>query len=183
MTSLIRKISGKNQASASVVEGKLILSFPDALTPVVWQMDLSKAKASALEVQENKGGASLVLRTPKGENLDIAIFDDRAKAIDGLMAAAHALENAYGQITPNMASNENTSVQPYPHHSRKKGGKFLPVALGLLLVFLLFWVWASASLQIPNGYQSASTTGEQNTPSAAESAGVPVSADDFLTGR
>ena len=42
---------GNYQSSARVVDGKLILSFPHALTPVVWQMDLSQTKASALEVQ------------------------------------------------------------------------------------------------------------------------------------
>lgn len=180
MTSLINKITGNHQASASVVDGKLILSFPGAINPVVWQMDLSKAKASALEVQENKGGYALVLRTPKGENLDIATFDERAKSVDGLMAASRALENAYGQIHPAGASNGNVQVSG---GSRKKGKKVLPIVLGLLVLLLIFWVWGAVSLQVPGGYQSADIGALQNSPSAAESAGVAVSADDFLMGK
>ena len=50
MIAALKNISNKNGASANVVDGKLILSFPHAQTPVLWQMDLAQAKASAIEV-------------------------------------------------------------------------------------------------------------------------------------
>ena len=72
------------RASAKVVDGKLILSLPDALTPVVWQMDLAHAKASALEVRCNNeamNAYTLTLKTPKGETIEVAAFDERENAM------------------------------------------------------------------------------------------------------
>jgi len=190
MKTFLNKLSGTIPASASVVDGKLILSFPGAINPVVWQMDLSKAKASALEVQEKNGGFALVLKTPNGENLDIAPFDERDKAIQGLMAASRALENAYGQIHSASISNENTPNQTaHAHHGgveKKKGGKFWPITLGLLFILALLWIWAGMSIEPLNGgyQQSAATQSSASGPQgAADQAGVPVSADDYLQGR
>ena len=42
------------QSIANVVDGKLILSLPEAATPVIWQMDLEQAQSCALEVKEDK---------------------------------------------------------------------------------------------------------------------------------
>ena len=183
MSKLLSKLTGQSKASASVVDGKLILSFPAAITPVVWQMDLNKAKASALEVQENKGGYALVLKTPKGENLDIAPFDDRGKAVDGLMAASRALQNAYGQMNPQGVSNENAPSSSHHHNGAGKKKKVLPIVFGLIVLFLLYWLWSAMSLQNVNGYQTTSADNTANVPSAAQSSGVAVSADDFLMGR
>lgn len=180
MKSFLHKIAGGHGASASVVDGKLILSFPSALTPVVWQMDLSTAKASALEVQEKNGGYALVLKTPKGENLDIAPFDDRSKAVQGLMAASNALENAYGHIHP---ANSNKSDGYKTSYRKQKKGHLLPVIMSVLAVFLLFLLWSAASLQAPQQYQQTSNLVESGNNDAATSSGVPVSADDFLKGR
>lgn len=180
MKSFLHKIAGGHGASASVVDGKLILSFPSALTPVVWQMDLSTAKASALEVQEKNGGYALILKTPKGENLDIAPFDDRTKAVQGLMAASNALENAYGHIHP---ANSNKSESYKEPRRRQKKGHALPIMVSVLLVFLLFLLWNAASLQAPQQYQQANSVMDDAASNAAHSSGVPVSADDFLKGR
>ena len=75
MISALKKMH-KNNASASVVDGKLILSFPHAQTPVIWQMDLAEAKASALEVLKAEKGTdfTLTLKTQKGEKVKIDLF-------------------------------------------------------------------------------------------------------------
>lgn len=86
-------------SGARVVDGKLILSFPDAIKPVLWQMDLVSAKASALEVEALQGGqAALMLKTPKGEQATVAIFESREAAISALMTVGAALGCAHGQI-------------------------------------------------------------------------------------
>lgn len=94
-------------ASARVVDGKLILSFPDAVKPVLWQMDLVSAKASALEVDQlsgeagagGQGGqAALILKTPKGEQTTIAVFESRDAALSALMTVGAALGCAQGRI-------------------------------------------------------------------------------------
>lgn len=182
MTSFLQKLTGGYKADASVVDGKLILSFPGAITPIVWQMDLSKAKASALEIQEKNGGYALVLKTAKGETTDIAPFDERAKALDGLMAASRALSSAHGHIyTPTQGSDSATpnAQGAYP----KKKSKLIPILLSVLGVIVLLWILSAVNYQAPQGYNNASAPSQQSANSAAQSSGVAVSADDFLSGR
>ena len=56
---------------AKVVDGVLILSLPDADSPVVWRMELGKTKASAIEVRaENDNGETvhaLIVKTPQSD--------------------------------------------------------------------------------------------------------------------
>ncbi len=166
-----------NQASASVVDGKLILSFPHAITPVVWQMDLSQAKASALEVHENKdtGVATLVLKTPGGSNTDIAPFEKKSQAVDGLMAASRALESAHGQIR-GVASDNIAMTRPREAAST---GKWIAAILALVMLFVLVNIWGS---NLPQGPASVSNaTSSLSPPPMAEQNGVPLSAEDLLS--
>ena len=176
------KKSASCKASARVVDGKLILSLPDATTPVVWQMDLGHAKASALEVRSNEeaGTYALVLKTPKGETVEIAMFGDRKLSVDGLMAASRALENAHGQIRPNNAANDgipaaNYSTGAHGAHPPTKRGKLMTVFLSLVVLFVLFVIW-SMLMPIP---ATTNTAGMDSTQSG-EPSGVPLDANDYL---
>lgn len=94
----IANLTGGYSSSAKIVDGTLILSLPDAVSPVVWRMDLGQAKASALEIREKKNGTfMLTLKTPKGDVNEIAPFDERARALRALMAVSRAMEQAHGQ--------------------------------------------------------------------------------------
>ncbi len=174
----------QNTASASVVDGKLILSFPEALNPVVWQMDLGEAKSSALEVVENgkDGGHKLTLTTHKGESIDIAPFEQREHAVDGLKMIAKALENAHGQIRPAPSGATNDT---YSHHGAPRKRKWVTIALSLVGLFVLLNIWAAMTGQTDgNQYNATTTASDQNSAaSSANDAGVPISADDFLRGR
>lgn len=185
----------ESTASANVVDGKLILSFPDAVSPVLWQMELAEAKASALEVAAGKeeGQHALILKTAKGEKIDIATFTSRADAVAGLMAAANALENAQGQIrsgasTLESAPTNGAAKQPKPKKNltqaekKQKQKRWLTGILALVVLFICFSLWASVvprvvSTSAPNTGVVTGVTSPQN------SSGVPVSADDFLSGQ
>ena len=80
-------------ASARVVGGKMILSLPDAIAPVVWQMDLGPVKASALEVTPNEDANefTLTLKATGVKSTEIAKFDNREFAVEPPMAACEAL--------------------------------------------------------------------------------------------
>ncbi len=171
------------RSSASVVDGKLILSFPDALVPVVWQMDLIKAKASALKVREEKDatGFTLTLTNPNSEEIDIASFDKRERAIDGLMAASKALENAHGQIkTATIAGNNTTGGYQIKSSS---SSKWKLIILGIVILIVLFGIWGSLIPHTPESFvnQGVDSTAFMQTPQSNTS-GVPMSADDFLKG-
>jgi hypothetical protein len=169
MRHAIKSLSGYSPASARVVDGKLVLSLPHALTPVVWQMDLTQASASALEVHDKNGtGASLTLKTPRGETTEIAVFETRALAVSALMSVSKALENARGKIRSNgdVSTVEDT-----------KSGRGLWVAIGLVIIlfFVLANIWGAPP-------QSA---GVQSTATAADAqpgteVGVPVKAEDII---
>lgn len=187
MLTTLKKITGQNTASARVVDGKLILSFPHARTPVVWQMDLSEVKASALEVLENKNkdGHTLTLKTPKGEKLDAAEFENRQDAVNGLMAASHALENAHGNIRPAKNTDNQGKTAANTNANPAKPGRWVAGLLGLALLVALFGAWSATAPQTPNSYRPQGTlspTAANAQSAAANAAGVPVSADDFLNG-
>ena len=172
----------KTGNSAKVVDGKLILSLPGAQTPVVWQMDLDQAKSSALEVVDNKGEASaLSLKTLSGKITEVARFAEREHAIDALMEASKALENAHGQIR---SASEGTAANTMAPHAKKKGGAKKWV-LGILALVAL-WIGYSIIItsmqpQLLNAPSASTTSMDNGAASAAkQSQGVPVSADDFL---
>lgn len=178
----------ETNASANVVDGKLILSLPDALSPVVWQMDLTQAKASALEVlhNEDKEQHSLNLKNPKGETIEIAVFEERNHAVEGLMAASGALENAQGQIRPG-GTNTNGATNTTPRVQTKNApqnirGKWIGAILALVVLFILFTIWSSI-VPRPIGTSTSGTASTGSVSNPQESSGVPVSADDFLRGQ
>jgi len=169
------------QASARVVEGKLILSLPEAIKPVIWQMDLAQAKASALEVSENADGAGyrLMLKTPRGESVEIAGFTARDSAMKGLMAAGSALENAQGHIRVGTPANDGVFQPAQPSYTAQKSshGRWIGIVLGGLLLVILGLLWTTPR---PSSLESQPTNAAQSSTNPQDSSGVPVSADDFL---
>lgn len=177
-----------DQASARVVDGKLILSLPHAKSPIVWQMDLDQAKASALEVRSNDEQAdfTLVLKTPKGDATDIASFAAKSDAVDSLMATSHALENAQGHIRKGQdiqstsPANANAPAQKHP----MRWGKWVIGLLSIVVIWFLYSLSMTFVLPAPpqsyapqNANQAANTSASSDPRS---SNGVAVSADDFL---
>ncbi len=184
MKHALKSLACPRSSSASVVDGKLILSFPNALTPVVWQMDLTQAKASALEVREDKDGGAfmLTLKKPEGETTDIASFEKRTQAVEGLMAASKALENAHGHIRP--VTGVQSSGGGNQQAKTKSSGKWIPAVIAIVLLVVLFGVWGSLAPYSPgNSVQQPGFNPASTTSPPADTAGVPISADDFLRGR
>ena len=168
-------------STAHVVDGKLILSLPNALTPVVWQMDMTQAKASALEVRENKekNHFMLLLKTPRGEDTDIAPFETRAQAVEALMAVSRAFEKAQGNIRPFVQGTEAGTIHHVNQSKKGNAGKWIAGILGVLLLLILFNMWGSMLPRVQNG-QSIEPVNLDQVQQSVPDSGVPVSADDFL---
>ncbi len=169
-------------SNVKIVDGKLILSLPEAQTPVVWQMDLNKAQSASFTVIENKkeNNFTLVFKSDDGSTDEIAPFDEKQTAVEILMATSNALQNAHGKIKPAANNNTNTS-------SEKKTDK-LGAILAIALVFVLIGIWmlsAAGSGRIGEGGVNPSTasTSFGGASDPRQSSGVPVSADDFLSNR
>lgn len=181
------------ESSASVVDGNLILSLPDAINPVVWRMELGSVKASALEVRAHAsdGTFMLTLKTPKGDVHDIAPFSAKETAVAALMRVSVALQSAEGRIAPfapaAVPQATASAAAPAPVFQKPDAGavKWLIALAGVLAVIFLFALLSKSSPQL-DGLAASSpiednatstTTGSDNPES-----GVPQSADDMLKG-
>lgn len=197
MKKLIENLTGSYKSSAKVVDGTLILSLPDAVTPTVWRLDLGQVKASAIEVRtQNDGLFILTLKTPKGDIHDIAPFDSRAKAVSALMAVSSAMENAQGQIKPMIFSaNDRPDGQgqryPVPALYRQSASSSSAGKIAAALVVLVI-IGFTATMILSNGprqyaltaaSESAALQDAGGSSDAANATGVPMSADDFLRSR
>jgi hypothetical protein len=181
------------QSTASVVDGKLILSLPDAQTPCVWQMDLEEAKSSALEVIEDKKKKQFILNLKKADSdsAQIAPFENKEDAVAALMSASGALASAHGKIRPGMtqpaqdgpmimaAAERNNTQQPQRRGSVLKGAI---LAAFLIILLLVFWT-ISISLKSTNMAPTGSSASSAAAGQSAMEAGVPLSAEDFLRNR
>lgn len=187
MKRMIENITGNYTASASVVDGMLILSLPDAITPVVWRLELGNVKASALEVRgEDAENFSLVLKTQRGDVNTVAVFASRGRAVAALMAVTRAMERTQRQNYP--AANDadyNPSQLPVPvrgngakrpgaQGDRNVTGAVIALAVIAALIFVLLHMGPRTVMS------QAAPAGQAKS---AETAGVPVSADDFLKNR
>lgn len=176
------RMADKYISTAKVVDGTLILSLPDAVSPVVWQMELGQSKSSALEIRETDNGQFvLTLKTPRQDVLDIATYANRDLAIKALLVTSAALEKSQGQLKASPTSPVNGYPLPVVSHHPRLGAGFLSVfkkiftISGIILGTLAFlglvlFVVAKLFLTPP------STT-------ATAPNGGPVSADEFLENR
>ena len=190
MKRMIESITGNYSSSASVVDGTLILSLPDAITPVVWRMDMVHAKASALEVRTTAENAfTLVLKTPRGDVNEVASFSNRGRAVSALMAVTRAMETAHGQVYPiaNDSQPYNPGHLPVPARQprarkiSRNGKNWAGAAVALILILLIGWalVGMAPRQMIPTGASTTANSGASSN-SAAPASGVAISADDFL---
>ncbi len=183
----IETLTGNYSASASVVDGTLIISLPQAVTPVVWRMELGHVRASALEVRKQDNGTHvLTLKTPKGDVYDIAPFDTRGKAVQALMSVSRAMEQAHGQMRANATSVANdtntTTVSNAAAPAETSKSRLITGVIGTVLLLGLIAIFLNSTGPNPSSPGSSSTTANTAT-SAAPVTGVPLSADDFLNNR
>jgi hypothetical protein len=171
-------LKANTKSKAQVVDGKLILSCPTAISPVVWQMDLTQAKASAMEVQTQGDVFQLNLRTAKNENVLVASFLNKSAALKTLQDISRALNRAHGTIRP---AEQGTA---------RKGKGFLGwvgwgasvIVTAVILVFSMGMIVTAIYGPLPQTIEPLAGPDAQ-TPSIPAENGVPLSADDFLKGR
>lgn len=191
MKTLWKQTEDTQASTASVVDGNLILSLPDAINPIVWKMELGSVKSSALEVRKNPDGTHmLLLKTSKGDVHDIAPFEEKQTAVKALMAVSNALKNSHGHMAfPATQPQTTQATAPYkPQHDfftpNKETIKWVLAFIGVLIVISLFAYKAKNTAYIPASSQGLavenSATGIDGT-STGES-GIPQSADDMLRG-
>jgi hypothetical protein len=125
----------------------------------------------------------LILKTPRGDDTEIAPFAARTEAIDALMAVSRALEKAHGHIRPFSGTSQtdgNSSTAGSTSRQPARGfGKWIAVILGIVLLLILFNVWGALLPRPAGGLQPLEPAQLDQLPPPADT-GVPISADDFL---
>ena len=174
---------------AMIREGTLIMMLTNAISPVVWRLDMRHVNSSALEIRRNQEGEfDLVLKTPKADLNKIASFDDRAQAIKALNAVMKAIEQApiipkgreivpINSPAPSVSSGSSGTIL-MPRH--KKSRPILAGFIGACLVVLLLIL---VSLLLPVPANGPLPNGERSSISSSGGAGQALSADDFLNQR
>ena len=163
-------------ATAKIVDGILVISLPDAINPIVWQMELGQSKASALEVRAGADGTHiLTLKTPRQDVQDIAAFTNRDQAVKALMTVSSALENGNGQTAKSSSCCGTTGAG----HTWSGKRLLRNLVLGFFTVigFLTFLSFALGF--VFGGPRNAAKMSDNQTTSENN----PVSADEFLEGR
>jgi hypothetical protein len=165
--------------SAKILDGILILTLPDALRPIVWQMELGQTKSSAMEVREQQDGTFvLTLKTARQDVFDIAPYATRDGAVRALIAVSKAMEGAHGHLRAGAA---NTNFLPAVIPQTEPGRlKMTRIAVGLVLVLgLMFFLTRMDGAPGPSGLNPAA--GE--AAASSDVTGEPLSADDYLNAR
>ena len=169
------------QTSAKVVDSTLILSLPDALTPIVWRWDLKDVKASALEVRANENdGYTLILKTPRGDVQDVAPFETKDHALHALMSVSQAMESMPVTTIKTATAVSGSSENTEQNKGTDSYGIIVMAGIASFALIGILMIWlGSMQPQRMDLEVSADTA----TPTTTESnAGVPMSADDFLSG-
>lgn len=157
--------------SANIVDNSLVLSLPQAINPVVWRMELAKAKMSAIEIREDSlGEFTLVLKTPKGDADEIARFKARNDALKGLGAITSAMNKAEKREEKER-KNEDKKISIFKN--------IIFGGVALIAVVFIYIIVSSIIMTLSGNYAadpallSAYNSGQLQD-------GVPQSADDFL---
>lgn len=178
----------KFNSSAKVIDGTLILTLPDAIRPVVWQMQLGQTKSSALEVREQNDAWVLLLKTPRADVMEIAPFDSKDKAVRALLTVSRAMEKAHGQIAPNSGTYPVPAIIPSCGRfswlcNLLKGVLYAFLALIILIALLVGYLRLSQS-NTDVGQATAPIQAEMPPVTAGEApVGAAISADDFLNNQ
>ena len=164
------------QNTVSVNKGSLVLSLPNALEPVVWQMDIKQAKAAGFTVKESVPGKwALVKKSPDNTETQIALFETKDDAMNILMDVSEGLQGG-SKGTHNCKHHAQE-----PHSNVTELKKWGIAAGGVIIVIGLFFYLASIVPQSTEPFMNeASIQTNASTPNAT---GVPVSADAFLSSQ
>lgn len=174
----MKKIFGGMCPTARMSDGNLLLSLPDALTPVVWVIDMAVEKTFIIKVEETDTGLYVLKKiSATSQTDDIAYYKSKKKAIKGMHVITQAMD---------------TNINPPSRNSLMSFLRLLFITI-LLIMGIIFTVRTilpillfseqNSTAQIDSPEQEPQTLDNiinQNNP---ESVGVPLSADNFLQNR
>jgi hypothetical protein len=173
--------------SAKIVDGVLVITLPDAIRPVVWQLELGLSKSSAMEVREKDDGTFLlVLKTSRQDVHEIAPYATRDLAVRALMAVSKALEGAQTGLRGANSNNPYHLPAVIPgmasvasQHSSSgvnTGSKTARLLVGGVIILALIYGVTRLGPPAPSDFNATTST----TVNSRAQTGEAISADDYL---
>jgi hypothetical protein len=164
--------------NAKLSDNTLVLSLPDAITPVVWVMDMNSEGTFIIKVENNEDGYCVLQKiSTKGKSEDIAFYKKRSKAINAMSIITHAMD---GDHKPSFLNLLKTVF-------------YIAIILTILGLGYIFYkpaisifttIWnrpsTTQTVRSPEIKLPTAPVIEQTKPDAV---GVPMSADDFLKNK
>ena len=203
---MLASLLGEYGPKAKLSGNTLILSLPDAVTPVVWTLDLLKDGHGSLSIHpEEETTQFLIVFSGSKKNaplIEVARYKERSKAIRALLKATEALEKSnissfteHPQGEGQQATALNNSYPHYAPQQPKAKKQWGMTILGIIVIVGLF-LYATGGLggfisnplgTIMRGMNQSASMSTQQAPQQeirvnppAEAVGVPMDADNFF---
>ena len=177
-------LTGRYGSSAKVADGRLVISMPDAETPVIWIMDLNDAETAVLRLEVDKQGLNVIKKHGgKGVAETVAVYRSRSKAERAMIKASKALENARNTRLHVGPNSQPVIIRPAGRMARIFSFIMSVIVVIILLLYARMSLIYNLSATMEQPQISATKMGADSaipqTP-PADTSGVPLSADDFL---
>jgi hypothetical protein len=162
-----------NTPHARISENRLVLSLPDAMTPVVWMMDLKDEGTFILRVEQNDAGLFILQKISRdGKKIEDIAYYTREKCANKAMRVMTSCVAQSGQKTPLKKIFSLIKIL-----------LFLAGMAAILLIVYVLYKDEILSLFSNNTAVVAPAVQQENIITDDRNAvGVPMSADDFFSG-
>ena len=166
-----------NCACATITNDSLVLSLTDAITPIVWRIDLKDSASFVMRVEKNDSGLyALQKLTTKGKVCeDIAYYTEEKKALNALKAITKSMSKG-GDAGGSFFSKVLTII---------KNTVFIALFLVVVALIYIFFVEPlfTSSSDLGMDDISIQQTQEPTVETNPNAVGVPMSADSFLKNK
>lgn len=168
---------------ASINDGFLIITLTKSNTPVVWRLELEKAKVAAFEINEQDDKHTLSIKVTRKSIETIAVFNQQEDALEALLAISSTLQNAPQTSQAAQTTNQQAApvAQSTPTVATNKNNRTAIALLATCLVLGLFYYYWGRLMPTTQVFEAQSISNISNSDPATQT-GVPVSADDLLKG-
>lgn len=198
---MLRNLLGEYGPSAKLSGQTLVLSLPDALTPVVWSLDLAKDGHGSISLHKDEETREFMLiysaAKKSASPIEIARYSERGKAVRALVKATEGLEKSGGYFE----GQEDGAPGTYAYARKRRSvlSQWLFTMIGVVLLVGLFMLSTgglSGFYRTPIGQalmssnqagqaqapatQAQSGVAEQRINPPREAVGVPMDADSFF---
>ena len=171
---------------AKLSDNRLVLSLPDALTPVMWMMDLSNEGTFVMRVEQDDNGLYVLQKlSVDGKKIeDIACYAEKNGAVNAMAMISKTIQT---QKTNALSSRLSMLL------SLLRIIILYGIGLCALIILTLFVyrpvqiifgnIFGSETIATETVDESAAIMNNSSAPTVSRdpnAAGVPMSADDFL---